>query len=155
MSVQKVFEKYELISYFDSCCVSPCTRLDMSWVSTLWRRDLEEYLHSKLASKRLEPTLPMVTASHGWQVNRAIMTYASKSREGTHIEGKSHRCLGAKYRPRKCWSCTERHVDGDPVCPMARRDPERWEIMTKKVRGRRVSVDTRPTIRGTRIVFDE
>jgi hypothetical protein len=58
-------------------------------------------------------------------------------------------------KPSKCWYCTERHFGNDPVCPIARSDPEKWVRFTKKVGGWRGKVQGQPTFKAKHVVFDD
>jgi len=140
------------------CCVSPVTRLDMVVVRTLWQRDLNRQLNSQY-TVHLDTKLPTVAAGYEWVLNdeikKATKAISRKRSRGKRIMTSDHRKLGPRHRPSKCWYCTERHPAGDPICPMARLDPENWEKMTKKVGGWRASADSRRRVLGKKVVFDD
>lgn len=136
-------------------CVSPLVRQDMKYVRQLWDRDLKEHRNRQFRFRFDGSKLRTFDAGYDWRLNDEIKASAWTRKKGMEIEGLNHKKLREKYRPYKCWYCTERHWDGDPMCPMARRDPKRWEKLTKKVGGRRSSVRLRPTFQGTRVVFED
>jgi hypothetical protein len=118
-------------------CVSQLIRLDMDHVRKVWQRELEEILelrapkHSLVGDERIL-TNDLTALNKGWK--------------GAVIKAKKHGRFGK--RPSKCWRCNERHEDGDPVCPMAREDPEQWHRLTTKVGGRRGGVRAKLNIPG-------
>jgi hypothetical protein len=69
-------------------------------------------------------------------------------------KGKKHR-----WRPSKCWLCEKRHPQGDPVCPMERRDPEGWKEKTKfigdkeEVFAPKIVIAGKPAVFGKKTVF--
>jgi hypothetical protein len=136
------------------CRVSPLVRSDMAYVSKRWREDLGEYLQRRLNVALDAPKTDRVPRGFEW-LHAPLVTPAMRSdKKGKAVKAREKEA-GRRVRPPKCWYCTERHVDGDAVCPMARRDPERWEEMTKKVGGWRSKKGRgRPTFQGRRVVFE-
>jgi hypothetical protein len=125
--------------------VSPLIRDDMQYVGKRWQTDLELHLD--------KPKLRVVSEGHAWlHATNATQPYPKK-KKGAVVQGKkSGPCK--KVRPPKCWDCTERHAIGDQVCPMARRDPEKWQKMTRKLGGRRGRSRVKPTFIGTKVDLD-
>jgi hypothetical protein len=116
----------------------------MDHVRKVWQRELEEILelrapkHSLVGDERIL-TNDLTALNKGWK--------------GAVIKAKKHGRFGK--RPSKCWRCNERHEDGDPVCPMAREDPEQWHRLTTKVGGRRGGVQPSSIFQGTKVVFGD
>ncbi|KAF2823118.1 hypothetical protein CC86DRAFT_396585 [Ophiobolus disseminans] len=129
--------------------VSPIFCDDMKYVSKLWQRDLERHLNHSLQLRLDAPRIE----GYDWLYAPNVAQPDSRQKEGHVIQAKSIGS-GKRVRPPKCWYCTERHYNNDPVCPMARRDPKRWENMTKRVGGWREKPHVHPTFKGSRIVFD-
>lgn len=51
------------------------------------------------------------------------------------LQGTERKPKGRNERRRqRCWYCDERHAFGEQVCPMERREPQRWKEMTKSLR---------------------
>jgi hypothetical protein len=105
----------------DFCCVSHVLHTDMEYVGKLWKKDLEKSLK--------------------WQFSAPLKLHKAAIVEPAHIpkrrKGKTAKVKGpGKHarRPPKCWRCQERHYDRDPICPMARSEPERWKQLTKKIK---------------------
>ncbi|KAF2134791.1 hypothetical protein P153DRAFT_362524 [Dothidotthia symphoricarpi CBS 119687] len=130
------------------CRVAPLVRSDMLYVGKMWERDLKSYVERELCDVQMHGlSLPVVAAGSQWLVD--VETEQRTRKKGTCVEIYA----GRKHRPPKCWYCTERHRGGDSVCPMARRDPERWGEMTKKVGGKRGGVRLCRVFKGRKIVF--
>lgn len=139
------------------CRVSLLVRLDMAYVGQLWQRDLERYVESQLPVVQLRgssssSSLPVVAAGYQWLVNAEAKQRVRNGEKGVEIMAGA-RSGGWKRRRQKCWYCTERHRDGDPVCPLERREPERWERITRKVGGRRGGIGEGRVFDGKKIVF--
>lgn len=142
------------------CAVCPTIREDMNFVAKRWDQELEVLLH--LSTGAGLGMLPIAKAglpaerTRWLQSNRLGVKVVGdeKEKKGT-MEGKVREVKGRKARPRKCWNCTERHRDGDPMCPAARRDPAKWRKLTKKVRGKKDYVGASSIFRGKKVVFSD
>jgi hypothetical protein len=136
------------------CRVSPLVRSDVQYVSKRWQGDLEEYLQRRLDVSLDAPETNRIPRGLEWLYAPLVTPAVQIDKKGKVIKVREKEA-GRRARPTKCWLCTERHVDGDAVCPMARRDPEKWEEMTKKVGGRKSKkVRGRPTFNGRKVVFE-
>ncbi|KAI8938305.1 hypothetical protein NX059_005957 [Plenodomus lindquistii] len=136
------------------CSISPQIRRDMSHVRRHFRKHLLAHLDYKRLPQLDAPSLP--TALAGFALLAAqgnLVTYTAAKKEGRAIQGRVRTSLRGRNRPRKCWACSERHANGDPMCPMERRDPKRWEMVTKKVGGWKAEGGR--VVRGRKIVFEE
>ena len=116
----------------------------MEYMKKLWERDLGEHFRLQFPSEvDALKYLSVATELAGLDTGR----------KGSIVEKESHVRVGK--RPWKCWRCTERHVDGDLVCPMARDDPEQWHRLTRKARGRRNKAHPSSMLKVTKIVFGD
>ncbi|KAF1957850.1 hypothetical protein CC80DRAFT_34663 [Byssothecium circinans] len=81
------------------------------------------------------PILSTAAAAANFTAN----IYRDRFTGGKQIDGRLKKLSGRKRKNRKrwqkCWFCEERHLAGDQVCPMERRDPELWVQSTKVKRG--------------------
>jgi hypothetical protein len=133
-------------------CVSPLIHQDMYYVGKRWHIDLEKYLdHDHLRIH--EPKPKVIPAEFEWLFNPGVGLLAPPKKKSQVVKLKG-RLSKPKVRPRKCWYCTERHFGDDPVCPMARYDPKRWQQMTEEVSGKRGKGGVEPTFRGEKVIFD-
>ncbi|KAL6710511.1 hypothetical protein ACN47E_008559 [Coniothyrium glycines] len=138
--------------------ISPTTRQDMEIVAKRWKRDLAQHVH-RTSKLRPKDKLPEVATDDLWclsdEVKELVKLLTKKERKGETVMAQSHRVPGVRYRPRKCWYCTQRHFEGDPVCPLQRRDPAAWEKLTKKVGGRKARMHARSSMLGRKVVFGD
>ncbi|KAH8712284.1 hypothetical protein GQ44DRAFT_625348 [Phaeosphaeriaceae sp. PMI808] len=137
----------------DFSCVSPVLRVDMKYVKKQWQVDLENYIVQEV-KKRLHASRLLADGDpYRWVQNSPIVLYSRVGREqGKTIKVKC-RLTKKSLRPLKCWYCTTRHPGSDPVCPMERQDPVKWEMLTKKICSSRRKVTIEPTFRGSRRVL--
>jgi uncharacterized OB-fold protein len=132
-------------------CISAVIRQDMPYVANQWLKSLDEHLDKERqtqaqASELYAAALPAAAGpvrrnQGGGQIMK-------------HKKSKPYK----KFRPMQCWDCGKRHHGIDPICPMARADPEKWKQMTKKVVGKRNKAATKYTESravNTKIVFDD
>ena len=133
--------------------VSPIIRDEMKRVSKRWQTDLEMHLDRQLQLSLSAPKLPVVAEGYDWLFAPDPAQPTPKKKRGEVIKAKNL-VSGRRVRPPKCWYCTERHPNFDPICPPARRNPEQWEKMTKKVGGWRGKSRRKPTFKGEKVVFD-
>jgi hypothetical protein len=125
-------------------CVSQLVRLDMDYVRKVWQREMEEILELRAPKHSLVGNDLILTND---------LTALNEGRNGAVIKAQKHGRFGR--HPSKCWRCNERHEDGDPVCPIAREDPEQWHRLTTKVGGRRGTVQPTPIFEGKKVVFGD
>ncbi|KAF1915788.1 hypothetical protein BDU57DRAFT_573134 [Ampelomyces quisqualis] len=135
------------------CRISPLIRQDMEYVCKLWQADLEELFDRDLAFRLYRPKYPRDLEGMEWLRTRSIAAGSHAEQKKNVIRGKEQG--GKKKRPQKCWYCTERHYGIDPVCPMARQDPQKWRQITKNVGGRRGNVAAKFTSKTQKIIFDD
>ena len=130
--------------------ISPLVRAEMSYVSKLWKTDLEEHLDRELKLK-----LPIVTVTEGpdWLFTPTDTQPLPKKKKGIVIKA-SKSGTGKRARPQKCWYCLERHAPRNTMCPMAMRNPEEWKKMTKIVGGWRATAGKQERLMGKKIVFE-
>lgn len=62
---------------------------------------------------------------------RDVQRHIDENRDDEAVKDGSRKRI---CRPRKCWHCFQKHVDGSSVCPMAREEPVEWREMTKEVK---------------------
>jgi hypothetical protein len=120
---------------------------DMKYVGRRWREDLKEYLDLQLQLEFGDDIFDLPSV-----LNMNVQSWRRKKGEVIKAE---NRKPGKSARPPKCWYCTERHFDGDPVCPMARREPHKWQEMTKPVGRRKHMPYKRSTFKGKKVAFKD
>jgi hypothetical protein len=137
----------------DLCCVSCLVLTDMEYVGKLWKKDLDKRLRRQFPVPVELPRNPNMDDSNGRLRLQNGTTRVSKSLQGQIVKvkgpGKHAR------RPPKCWRCEERHSDGDPVCPLARYNPERWKRLSKKMGGWRDAMQPCSLFKSTKMVFSD
>jgi hypothetical protein len=135
------------------CRVSPFLWRDMSYVTKRWQADLEKHIGRKQDFLIHTLKCQTITGGYGWLYAPDFGPLAPKTKKSqvVHVDQRQSQ---KKVRPRKCWYCTERHFGDDPVCPMARYDPKRWQQFTKKVGGWRGKESATSTFRGEKVVFE-
>ena len=133
--------------------ISPLVAREVKHVCAQWKSDLDEHLGHKLHLRLDAPRFPIVPEGMEWLLTPSFTEPLSKKKAGKVIQ--ATRPTGTKKRPMKCWRCTERHYGKDPVCPMARSDPEKWQKMTKKLNGRGGKVDVVPTFKAKHVAFED
>jgi hypothetical protein len=133
-------------------CISPFIHQEMHYVGKRWHIDLKKYLeHDHLRIHQPKPKV--IPAGFEWLFNPGVGPLALPKKKSQVVKLKGRQSK-QKVRPWKCWYCTERHFGDDPVCPMARYDPKRWQQMTKEVSGKRGKGGVEPTFRGEKVIFD-
>ncbi|OAL01089.1 hypothetical protein IQ06DRAFT_304780 [Phaeosphaeriaceae sp. SRC1lsM3a] len=132
--------------------VSPLTKEEMEYVSKQWQDDLEKHFKRKLKVQLHKPGILTDEDGLEWLLQPSLQPFI-RSRQGQVVKTKQSGS-GKRVRPRKCWYCTERHERGDKVCPMARREPNKWRDMTKKVGGWRGRQQNMSTLQARRVEFD-
>ncbi|KAJ4374781.1 hypothetical protein N0V83_001857 [Neocucurbitaria cava] len=141
------------------CTVAPLIRLDMQYVRKLWQKDLDEHIARELQQKQKAQAAAhaVIAEAEGVTHYSELLRRTQKQREPNEVKGRvSRQQPGVRRRPYKCWYCTKRHKDGDPVCPLARSDPEAWEKMTKKIGGWRGKLsESSGKLKNTKIVFED
>jgi hypothetical protein len=132
-------------------CISAVIRQDMPYVANQWLKSLSEHLDQERQAQAQKSELyaANLPATAGpVRTNRGGDTIIK------HKKSKPYK----KFRPMQCWDCGKRHHGIDPICPMARADPEKWKQMTKKVVGKRnkaAAKVTKSRAVNTKIVFDD
>jgi hypothetical protein len=134
-------------------CISNLSRQDMQYVKKKWEADLEEYVDRKLTSRIHTSKLKVIAPGYEWLYAPELGLLAPKPKKSQVVRAEKLQ-IRKKVRPRKCWYCTERHFGDDPVCPMARYNPEKWQQLTKKVGGWRRKESMKPICWGKKVVFD-
>jgi hypothetical protein len=134
--------------------ISPLIYMDMQYVRKRWQNDLEKYLDQRSEVQLHAPTTSIMLQGHRWHFAPNIASLTRRNKKGEVIRA-GRMASGKRVRPPKCWYCTERHLDGDLMCPMARRDPETWQNITRKVGGWRAKTNSRPTIKAKKVVFED
>lgn len=141
------------------CAICPTIREEMKFVGKRWHQELEVLLHGAtgagLGKLRTAKAGLLAERTRWLQSNRLGVKMPGEEKKMGTVEGKVRKVKGKKARPRKCWNCTERHRDGDPVCPAARKDPAKWMQLTKKVRGKKDYVGASSIFRGKKVVFSD
>jgi hypothetical protein len=132
-------------------CTSPLIHRELQYVKERWQQDIGAYMDQRLKEQQERSRLlawdagPENTSSH-------VMDSWIGRKNGAVISGKEQRS-SRKHRPQKCWYCMERHATSDPVCPMERRDPERWQQMTRVVSGWRAEARAVTVFEANGVVF--
>jgi hypothetical protein len=134
--------------------VSPRVHKELKYVRDRWKSDLDMYLERETKIRLETPDLPVVARGSEWLFAPNIALPQPKALKGQVIETEE-KVLKRKVRPSKCWYGTERHLDSDPMCPMARSDPKKWKKMTRKVGGWRGRVHVESTVKAKKVVFDD
>jgi hypothetical protein len=137
-----------------SSLVSPLVYKEVKYVCDRWKSDLDRHLERKTKIRLETPGLPVVAEGYEWLYAPNVALPQPKAIKGQVIET-GDKVPKRKVRPSKCWYCTERHQNSDPMCPMARSNPEKWKKMTRKVGGWRGRVHVQPTIKAKKLVFDD
>jgi hypothetical protein len=136
-------------------CISILTRQDMHYVKKQWEADLEEYIDREPTFRiHTKPKPKVIAPGYEWLYAPDFGPLAPKPKKSQVVRAKNLK-VQKKVRPRKCWYCTERHFGDDPVCPLARYNPEKWGQLTKKVVNWRRGDNTKSTYGGERVVFDD
>ncbi|EAT89543.2 hypothetical protein HBH56_016250 [Parastagonospora nodorum] len=133
--------------------ISPLIAREVKYVCAQWKGDLDKHLGHELHLCLDAPRFPIVPEGMEWLLTPSFTTPPSKKKTGKVVQ--ATKLNETKKRPMKCWHCTERHFGKDPVCPMARSDPEKWQKMTKKLGGRRGKVDVIPKLRPSHVAFND
>jgi hypothetical protein len=132
--------------------LSPLVNAEMEYVSKKWQPDLEGFLKRELRLRLHAPKLPIAADGYEWLLMPDVGD--STTKEGQVVKAKGKK-VKKRVRGQKCWHCNERHYSRDPVYPMARRDPEKWMRMTKKVGGWRAAErGAKLTFTGKKVVFE-
>lgn len=124
-------------------CISPLVNAEMQYIGRKWQSDLARSWYG-VQPQQHASAFPMITPAE------ALATRG----QGPVVNAKGSKTK-KRVRPQKCWHCTERHWNRDPVCPMARHEPEKWIQMTRKVRGRRAKRGAKVTFKGKKVVFED
>lgn len=95
-------------------CVCPTIRVDMLYVGGVYKSEIE--------SKNTQTEENQPPAQNRWRRKTLGRKVLGQEKERTQ-------------RPQRCWYCSVRHNNWDPICPMERENPEKWERLTRpKVR---------------------
>jgi hypothetical protein len=134
--------------------VSPLIYEEAKYVCGRWKSDLDMHLERETSIQLETPRLPPVNEAFGWLYAPNVAVPRPKATTG-QVVGMKEKVPKKKVRPSKCWYCTERHPSNDPVCPMARSNPKKWQKMTRKVGGWRGRVQVQLTVKAKKMVFDD
>ncbi|KAH6644351.1 hypothetical protein C7974DRAFT_18905 [Boeremia exigua] len=115
---------------------------DMQYVGKQWRSAAESSILKKIDVDAFESPGYTLVQGPVYSVKKAVVIQGNDR----HLRGR---------RPGKCWYCTERHVAGQPRCPMATTDSQRWMQETRAIGGWRSRVHTSGLFQGTRVVFGD
>jgi hypothetical protein len=130
---------------------SPFIHKELQYVKKRWQQDIEAYVDQRLKEQQERFRLLASDARHE-NVSCHIMDTWIGRKNGAVILAKEQRS-SRKHRPQKCWYCMERHACSDPMCPMERRDPERWQQMTRVVGGWRAEARAVTVLQANGVVF--
>lgn len=137
------------------CSVAPAMRVDMAYVGQQW---IKKYIDS---NRSFDLSAHLVDLPKWFKEKRAklvLMQKGIRRKKKIPVDEGENVKSGQKLRPKKCKHCCQRHPTGDPLCPLARQDPQLWRKLTKPLK----STSKRPRARGAcagfqgaRAVFEE
>lgn len=112
----------------DLSCVAPHMRIDMLYVGEKWKE--EKLVHeAEQARAQSQCGHGASTRRHPYLGSRTHNYSDNQQKKG---EVYKYKLKKVERRPSRCWHCERRHVSMDPVCPLARKDVNRWNAMTKE-----------------------
>ncbi|KAF2028245.1 hypothetical protein EK21DRAFT_114019 [Setomelanomma holmii] len=125
---------------------------DMKSVGRRWRADLDKWLGKQQEYQMQDTSNP--AAVSGLNALAALQLRAPvRARKKDFVIKVRKSKPGKRVRPPKCWYCTERHHDGYPICPMAKRDQGKWRKMTSPVGEQRSTHYKHATFKRKKTIF--